>query len=83
MEVIRCRVIEENGDISFIKIIATHDEIFTEVLATYSIELQTELDFSAQAQKMFDEAFPEWAGVIVWPIVTEEDFEDLYLDLIG
>lgn len=83
MEVIRYRVIEENGDISFIKIIATHDEIFTEVLATYSIELQTELDFSAQAQKMFDEDFPEWAEVIVWPIVTEEDFEDLYLDLIG
>lgn len=83
MEVIRYRVIEENGDISFIKIIATHDEIFTEVLATYSIELQTELDFSAQAQKMFDEAFPKWAGVIVWPVIAREDFEDLYMEIIG
>lgn len=81
MTIKRFMVILTNGDVTFKKVklftengvtIATEQE----EVRTYEKKTRTELDFPAECINRFENEFPDWADVLEWQMIGEEDFAE-------
>lgn len=76
MTVNRFMVIENSGNISFVKVQKTAIGIETTTIHEYDVKTQTELDFSQEAAKRFANDYPDWDGVMYWRMICRDDLED-------
>lgn len=76
MTVKRFVVIKENGNIEFTKAVNEDGNIETSVIREYTKNTQTTLDFATECIERFDNEYPDWAGVIEWQMIAEDDLKE-------
>jgi len=66
----------KNGDIQFVKVWLDGGEQYITIIAEYAKHTQTHLDFAAEALDRMENEYPEWADVLEWEQIHEEDLYD-------
>jgi len=69
----RFMVIKENGNIVFTKVWIENGEHHTQEFREYNKTSQQTLNFAEECQERFDNEYPEWADIITWELINEED----------
>lgn len=80
MTVKRFMVVKENGNIIFTKVTTENGENEITEVREYTKKTQTELDFAQEVLKRFENEFPEWADVLEWVMIAEDDLQDWLKD---
>lgn len=80
MTIKRFMVIKNNQNIAFTKVITENGETEVQVIREYDKKTQTELDFAKEAQNRLDNEHPDWADVITWQMIAEDDLQEWLAD---